>query len=135
VAQVPIATNPQTRPSRLFSSIPQYIRRSLAAIFRIYALYQPFRVFTGIGLVLFSGGVLLGIRYLYFVQIGQGRGHVQSVILAGVLLMLGLQAAVVGLLADLIGANRKLLQESLYRIRRLEMAARSAPEDDRCAPG
>lgn len=121
VEQVPIAVNPATRPSRLFKGIPQYVRRSLGTIFRVYAVYQPFRLFTGIGLALFTAGVLLGIRYVYFVSIGHGRGHVQSVILAGVLMTLGFQAGILGLLADLIGANRKLLQEVLYRVRKLEL--------------
>jgi glycosyltransferase involved in cell wall biosynthesis len=138
VTQVPIGVNPATRPSRLFKGIPQYIRRSLDTIFRIYAVYQPFRLFTGIGAVLFFAGVMLGVRYLYFISIGRGQGHVQSVILAGVLMILGFQAGILGMLADLIGANRKLLQETLYRVRRMELetqrdagaAAGDKPEPD-----
>lgn len=127
VAQVPIEVNLKTRPSRLFGSIPQYIARSLATIMRVYAVYQPLRLFSGVGTLLFTAGLFLGVRYLYLVALGQGKGHVQSVMLAGVLVILGFQAAMLGLLADLIGANRKLLQEALYRVRRLEM--RVAPED------
>lgn len=127
VAQVPIEVNLKTRPSRLFGSIPQYIGRSLATIMRVYAVYQPLRLFAGMGLALFAGGLLLGLRYLYLAGIGQGKGHVQSVVLAGVLVILGFQAAMLGLLADLIGANRKLLQETLYRVRRLET---QGPMDD-----
>ena len=135
VAQAPVKVNPKTRPSRLFKSIPQYVRRSLDTIFRIYAVYQPFRVFTGLGLAFFLAGILLGLRYLYFVHIGQGKGHVQSVMLAGVLLILGFQAAIVGLLADLIGANRKLLQEALYRVRRLELRTKDEAEGDTTTTG
>jgi len=134
VVQVPVRVNAQTRPSRLFRSVPQYIRRSLDTIVRIYTVYQPFRIFSGIGLTLLAGALLLGLRYLYFVQLGQGKGHVQSVILAGMLATLGFQAVIVGLLADLIGANRKLLQENLYRVRKLELAGGEA-KSKRQPPG
>ena len=120
VAQVPVRVNPKTRPSRLFRSIPQYIRRSVSTMLRVYAVYQPFKLFATMGAVLFAAGLALCVRYVYFVAIGQGKGHVQSVMLAGVLLILGFQSAVMGLLAELIGANRKLIQEILYRVRKAE---------------
>jgi glycosyltransferase involved in cell wall biosynthesis len=120
VAQVPVRVNPKTRPSRLFRSIPQYIRRSVMTMLRVYAVYQPFKLFAGMGTILFAAGIALCVRYLYFVAIGQGRGHVQSVMLAGVLLILGFQSVVMGLLAELIGTNRKMIQEVLYRVRKAE---------------
>jgi len=118
VAQVPIETNRQTRPSRLFKGIPQYTWRSLHTLFRIYALYEPLRFFTTIGLLLFLPGLALAARFLYYFLSGNGSGHVQSLILAAVLMLLGFQIVVVGLLADLIGANRKLLQTALLRLKR-----------------
>jgi hypothetical protein len=121
VAQVPVGVNPKTRPSRLFKSIPQYIRRSVMTMLRVYAVYQPFRLFSGVGAVLFTAGLILCARYIYFTALGQGRGHVQSVMIAGVLLILGFQSVVMGLLAELIGANRKLIQEVLYRVRKAEL--------------
>ncbi len=84
-------------------------------------MYKPLRVFTILGGLIGLGGIVLGIRYLYFVSMGQGAGHVQSVILAGVLFIVGFQVLLIGLLADLIGFNRRILEEALLRIRRLEL--------------
>jgi glycosyltransferase involved in cell wall biosynthesis len=122
VAQVPIQVNRKTRPSRLFKGMGQYITRSLGTMLRIYAVYQPLKLFATLGAALFGAGVVLGLRYLILARLGQGTGHVQSVMLAGVLMILGFQAVMLGLLADLIGANRKLLQDVVYRVRRLETA-------------
>lgn len=121
VKYVPIRTNPQTRPSRLIQSIPQYLAYSTTTILRIYTMYRPLRVFTAIGILMTLGGVALGVRFLYFYLIGQGSGHVQSLILAAVLLIIGFQIFLIGLIADLIGFNRKILEEVLYRLRRLEL--------------
>jgi len=120
IAQVPIQTNPQTRQSRLFSSIPAYIWQSLKTILRIYALYRPLRFFATVGLLLFLPGLALGIRFLYYYLTGDGAGHVQSLILAAVLMLLGFQIGIFGVLADLTGANRRLIQEALYRTKRQE---------------
>jgi len=128
VAEVPIQTNRNTRPSRLFKSIPGYIARSLGTIGRIYTLYRPLAFFTVIAVTLFALGLALGGRYLYFYFTGQGAGHVQSVIISGVLMMLGMQAFVVGIVADLIAANRKLMQDTLSRVR--ELQANGEPETD-----
>jgi len=115
IAQVPIQTNPQTRASRLFSSIPAYIWQSAKTILRIYALYRPLRFFATVGLLLFLPGFALGLRFIYYYITGNGAGHVQSLILAAVLMLLGFQILIFGVLADLIGANRKLIQETLSR--------------------
>jgi glycosyltransferase involved in cell wall biosynthesis len=120
VAEVPIGTNPKTRESRLFRSIPEYIRRSVGTILRIYALYEPLALFNLVAGILLAIGILLGIRYAYFMAIGEGTGHVQSVIVAALLLMLAAQAFALGLLADLIAANRKLIQDTRSRLREVQ---------------
>jgi len=129
VAEVPIDVNPKKRPSRLFRSIPQYIAKSLNTITRIYAVYEPFRFFGWIAALFILTGLVLSGRYLYFMAIGEGRGHVQSVVLAGVLLMVGFQVGVLGILADLIAANRKLLQDVLFRLRKEESARTKLDEE------
>jgi len=121
VEYVPIRTNPQTRPSRLIRSIPHYLAISSTTIVRSYTMYRPLRVFSIIGGLLITGGFLLGIRFLYYYIIGQGSGHLQSVVLAAVLLIVGFQVLLIGLVADLIGFNRKILEEVLYRLRSWEI--------------
>lgn len=124
VTHVPIEVNPETRPSRLFPGIPSYLLRSTATLVRIYALYEPLRVFTIIGLVLLSGGTVIGARFLYFYLADGGEGHVQSLILAAVLVLAGFQTVLIGLLADLIGSSRRMLEDTLLRVRRLELGNR-----------
>ena len=137
IAHVPVQTNARTRDSRLFDSIFSYIKKSAATIVRIYAMYEPLKVFTYIGLLVFSGGVALGIRFLYyFLFVDRGVGHIQSLILAAVLMIVGFQVVLIGLLADVISANRKLLEELVYRVRSLEMPAlkRSTPAERDAPP-
>lgn len=117
VTEVPIQVNPATRPSRLFRSIPEYLKRSLSTILRIYTLYEPLAFFTRAGTVLLGVAAIIGIRFLYFFFAGNGAGHVQSLIFAAVLAIMGFQMWVLGIVADLIAANRKLMQEMLYRSR------------------
>ncbi len=102
-----------------------FLANSTATILRAYTMYRPLRVFTLIGGLISAVGVALGLRYLVFYLRGQGAGHVQSVILAAVLLIVGFQVLLIGLLADLIGFNRRILEEALYRLRRLEMSQRT----------
>jgi glycosyltransferase involved in cell wall biosynthesis len=118
---VPIRTNEQIRPSRLIRSLPDYLANSSATIMRAYTMYRPLRVFTAISLLFLLGGLIGSGRFLYFYLIGQGAGHVQSLILSAVLLIVGFQIFLIGLVADLIGFNRKVLEEILYRLRRLEL--------------
>ena len=128
IAHVPIATNPRTRESRLFDSIFSYIKRSSATIVRIYAMYEPLKVFTYIGLTLFAAGFLISLRFLYYYATsftGGGR-YLQSLIYAAVLMIVGFQVVLIGLLADVISANRKLLEDLLYRVRSLEVPSRDA---------
>jgi glycosyltransferase involved in cell wall biosynthesis len=127
IAHVPVVTNPRTRESRLFDSIFSYIKRSSATIVRIYAMYEPLKVFTYIGMVLFSLGLALVVRFLYqyFTDFTGGGRYVQSLIISAVLMILGFYTALIGLVADLISANRKLLEDLVYRIRKLEIRERS----------
>jgi glycosyltransferase involved in cell wall biosynthesis len=129
IAHVPVATNPRTRESRLFDSIFSYIKRSAATIVRIYTMYEPLKVFTYIGLTMIGAGIAGGLRFLYFYAfVDKGIGHIQSLILSAVLMIVGFQVVVMGLLADVISANRKLLEDLVYRIRAIE-----APRADRGA--
>ena len=122
VTHVPIDVNAETRPSRLFPGIPSYVVRSGATLVRIYALYEPLRVFTVIGSVLLACGTALGVRFVFFFITEGGDGHIQSLILAAVLTLAGFQTIMVGLLADLIGSSRRMLEDALLRIRRIELS-------------
>jgi glycosyltransferase involved in cell wall biosynthesis len=115
---VPIGINEQTRPSRLMRSIPEYIRKSGVTIVRAYAMYRPLRVFATLGSILILLGLLPGIRFLYFYLTGDTVGHVQSLILSAVLIIVGFQIVLIGLVADVLAANRKMLEEVVYRLRR-----------------
>jgi glycosyltransferase involved in cell wall biosynthesis len=118
VGEVPIEVNAVSRPSRLFKSIPEYLRRSLATILRIYALYEPLAFFAWAGAMLLTIAAIIGIRFLYFFFVGNGAGHIQSLLFAAVLAIMGFQMWVLGIVADLIAANRKISQEILYQARR-----------------
>ncbi len=120
VVYVPVRTNPQTRPSRLMRNIPHYLANSTATILRAYTMYRPLRVFSLVGGVLIFLGLLLGLRFLYYYLTSNGAGHIQSVILAAVLLIVGFQVLLIGLVADLIGFNRMISEDTLYRVRKLE---------------
>jgi hypothetical protein len=118
---VPVKVNADLRPSRLVRSIPSYVWRSLIVICRIFVTYKPFVVFTATGLAISLAGVLLSARFLYYYFTDGGAGHVQSVILAALLLGVGFFLAVAGIIADLISVNRKLLERVEYRLRRMEL--------------
>ncbi|MBW7863127.1 MAG: glycosyltransferase family 2 protein [Candidatus Hydrogenedentes bacterium] len=121
ITSVPVRTNPDLRPSRLIHSIPAYLRRSLFTIARILMTYRPFRFFAIPGAGLFLLGTLPALRFLYFYSQGYGNGHIQS-LLFGILFMgTGAALVVVGLLADLVGVNRQLLEEVRWRLRRMEL--------------
>lgn len=121
---VPVRVNPQTRPSRLMKSMSHYIRSSSVAIVRAYTTYRPLRVFGWLGLAFIVAGLIPGLRFLWFFFVtGERTGHIQSLILTAILVIVGFQVLLIGLLADLLSSSRKLLEELLYRIRVLEMAA------------
>ncbi|MGQ9839304.1 MAG: glycosyltransferase family 2 protein [Anaerolineae bacterium] len=123
VVYVPVRTNPQTRPSRLIRSLTSFIALSAVTIVRFYTMYRPLRVFMTLGGILIAGGVALVLRFLYFFLFNQGAGHVQSLILAATLTIVGFQVCLIGLVADLIQMNRKMLEEILYRVRQRELQA------------
>lgn len=114
VVSVPIRVNGDLRPSRLVKSIPSYLKRSIFTIVRIFVIYQPARFFGIASAFLFGLGFLIGLRFLYFYLTGTGTGHIQSVILAGALMSMGFQCLLVAFLADVIAANRKLLEDIRY---------------------
>ncbi len=125
IAHVEVGTNPRTRPSRLFDSVLSYIKRSAATIVRVYAMYEPLKVFTYIGSIVFLAGFAMGLRSLYFYFTGSfDPGKVQSLILSAVLMIVGFQVILIGLLADVISGTRKLLEDLLYRVRSMELGAR-----------
>lgn len=117
---VPIRTNGELRPSRLFNSMFGYVKKSMLTILRAFMMYRPLMVFTVIGAIIFALGLAVGIRFLIFYFGGTGVGHIQSLILASTLLLLGFQTFIVGLLADIISANRKILEDVQYHVRRLD---------------
>jgi glycosyltransferase involved in cell wall biosynthesis len=127
VASIPVRTNPPERPSRLMRGIADYVRNSTITILRAYAMYRPMRVFFAIGAILFLTGALLGVRYIVLVYLlKSGTNNIQSLILAAILILMGFQSLLIGLVADLIAFNRKILEEILYRLRKM-----GDPLDDR----
>ncbi len=135
VAYVPVRTNAPTRPSRLMRNMRHFVAASGLTVVRAYTMYRPLRVFTALGGLAILGGAGLGVRFLvdYFTPPLGDSGHVQSLILAAVLLIVGFQVLLIGLVADLIGFNRKLTEEVLYRVRRLEQGGAVA-DDHGCEP-
>lgn len=137
---VPVTTNPQTRKSRLAKSIPHYLMNSGITIIRAYTMYRPLRTFVTIGMAFLIVGLVLGLRFLYFLIIGLSQGgaagHVQSLILAAILMIVGVQVCLIGLAADLIGFNRRLHERILYRLKCLDVgrdtaSSKSFPRDRR----
>ena len=109
MTSVPIRTNPELRKSRLFHSMFGYVKKSMVTILRAFMMYKPLKFFSIIGALVFLLGAVIGVRFLVFFFSGSGNGHVQSLILASTLMLLGFQTIIVGLQADLIAANRKIL--------------------------
>ena len=122
IAHVPVASNEDTRESRLFDSVFTYIKKSAATIVRIYAMYEPLKVFTLFGSLSFAAGFAISLRFVYYYLNGAGQGHLQSLILSAVLMIVGFQVLLIGLMADVISANRKLTEELLYRVRSMELS-------------
>ncbi len=127
VTSVPVGTNAKTRRSRLFTSIPSFVRQSLVTMIRMYAMYRPLRVFFYIGMALSITGALPILRFVYLYMSGQGDGHIQSLVLGGVLVILGSVTLLIGLVADLINFNRQLIEMTLEKVRRLELAKQAEP--------
>jgi glycosyltransferase involved in cell wall biosynthesis len=127
VVSVPVRVNGDLRPSRLIRSTPEYLWRSGTTIIRIFAINRPLRFFSGISVALMLPGIALGVRFLLHYARGFGSGHVQSLILAAVLIIAGVIAAAVGLLADLIAANRRILEQIEQDARLRALADRMRP--------
>ena len=126
MTSVPIRTNAETRPSRLFSSMWLYMKRSATVITRSFVMYSPLRFFSILGTILMLVGTVLGVRFLIYMGMGDGDGHIQSLILTAILLLGGFQTITIGLLGDTIAANRKIMEDMQYRIRKMDCA----PRDD-----
>lgn len=129
IENVPVRVNGDLRPSRLVKSIASYVRRSLVTIARIFMTYKPMKFFMVPGLIFSALGVLVGLRFVYLFAIGQGQGNVQSLILTAILILVGVQLALFGLLAELVGNNRKVLEDIQWRTRRMELDARTGPSE------
>ena len=121
ITHVPVATNENTRESRLFDSVFTYVKRSAGTIVRIYAMYEPLKVFTIAGLISFSSGFLIALRFVILYVNNEGQGNIQSLILSAVLMIMGFQVILIGLMADVMSANRKLTEELLYRVKSFEL--------------
>jgi len=131
ITSVPVRVNKELRPSRLVKSIPSYIKRSIVTIVRIFIIYRPFRFFGIIGVVIFSAGFLIGLRFLWKFFGGEGEGHVQSLILAGLLLSVGFQVLLIAVVADLLAANRRLIEDVRYKVAVLSQKENSGPRGDK----
>jgi hypothetical protein len=121
VSHVAVETNAKTRESRLFTSIPKFIERQLTTIVRMYTMYQPLRVFVLLGALITLIGLIPIVRFLIFYMMGDGNGHLQSLILGGVLTLLGIITFLIAILADLINFNRQLIEQTLEKVRRMEL--------------
>ena len=131
IHHVAVDTNPRTRPSRLFASLRSYIQRSAATIVRIYTMYEPLKVFTYIGSAVFLSGFIISLRFLYYYLLTpDASGKVQSLILSAVLMIVGFQIVMIGLVADVLSGTRKLLEDLLYRVRRMELGRHDRPGDN-----
>lgn len=120
ITSVPVRTNDELRKSRLFHSMGAYVKRSMITIIRAYMMYRPLTFFSVLGLIPFTGGFLIGLRFLIYWLKGSGSGHIQSLIFASTLMLLGFMTFIVGLQADVIANNRKILEDIQYRIRKSE---------------
>lgn len=120
IISVPIRTNPDLRPSRLVRSTRSYIQRSLGTIFRVFVTYRPLTLFMMAGGIFIVAGLFFGLRFVYFLFDGSGEGHIQSVVLTALCLILGFLMLMMGLIADLIAVNRKISERILLKIQQTE---------------
>jgi glycosyltransferase involved in cell wall biosynthesis len=127
IASVPVGTHRVARTSRLFRSTPHFVARSGETMARMYAMYKPLSTFFIIGAAIGLVGLVPILRFLYFFAVGQGAGHIQSLVLGGALVIIGVMALLIGLVADLINFNRQLIEITLEKVRRLEGAMGAGP--------
>lgn len=130
VVSVPVRTNPKARESRLVKNVPHFLGQQLATILRVYATYKALKVFLTLGLIIILPGLIGFLRFLFFYVTGRGQGHVQSLIFSTAALLVGLLVLLFGVIADLIGNNRKLIEKALYKIKKLELEKTERPEDE-----
>ena len=123
ITSVSVRTNAELRPSRLFHSTWEYVKKSMLTILRAYMMYKPLKTFTYFAVPPIVAGLMTGFRFLFFIARGRSGGHVQSLILACTLIIIGFLTFMIGLVADVIAANRKLLQDIQYHARRAEYDA------------
>jgi len=135
VEHVPIRTNPTTRESRLFPSMWAYVRRNATAIFRVYALYQPMRVFAWAASAVALPAAIIWGRFLFYFFSGEGGGHIQSLILGSTLMIIAVQLAALGVIGDILAGNRTLAQRTLERVRRVELSLGVGPSHYEPAAG
>jgi glycosyltransferase involved in cell wall biosynthesis len=135
VEHVPIRTNEQSRPSRLFPSMWSYVRRNAGSIFRVYSLYEPMRVFFIAATAVALPAAVIWVRFLYFFFVGEGEGHVQSLILGSTLMIISVQLAALGVLGDILAGSRVLQQRILERVRRVELTLGVEPSHYEPAAG
>ena len=121
IGNITISTNKVERPSRLFKSIPEYIKRSVVTMVRMYAMFNPFRLFLSLGSGFLFMGTLIGCRFIYYYLLVGSAGKIQSLILAAIFLIIGFQLLIIGIVADLISANRRLIEDTLLRVKRMEL--------------
>ena len=131
ITHIPIKSNPPVRKSRLFSSMPMYIKRQVVTIFRMYAMFQPLRVFFYLGIGLCTVGMFAIVRYLYFYFTGDGSGHIQSLIISSICVILGFMIFMIGIVADIISFNRQLIENTLFKVRKIEIKLNSWLGDDK----
>ncbi|HTB69355.1 MAG TPA: glycosyltransferase family 2 protein, partial [Solirubrobacteraceae bacterium] len=127
VDHVPVRTNPKTRESRLFPSMGAYVRRNAVSIFRIYAQYEPLRVFWSLALLIGLASLGVWIRFVVAYAEGNGKGHVQSLILGAVLFIAAVVLWALGVIGDLLAAQRVMTQRTFERVRRIELELGVAP--------
>lgn len=120
ITSVPIRTNPELRESRLFNSMFGYVKKSMMTIIRSFVMYKPFKFFLSLGSIIILFSIIFIIRFLFYFITGDGDGHVQSLILSSMLLIIGFLTIVMGLQADTIAANRKILEDIQYRVRKMD---------------
>jgi len=129
IVQIPIRTNKPLRKSRLFKSIPSYIRRSIATIIRMYTMFQPLKVFFSVGIIFFTFGFFGALRFMYYFFTAGGAGHVQSLVISSILIIIGFLLLMLGLIADIISFNRRLIEDILYRVKKIELDLKSDREN------
>lgn len=124
ITSVPVKTNPELRESRLFHSIWGYVKKSVLTILRALMMYKPLYCFTMVAIVPSLIGLAIGIRFMVYYFMGRGSGHTQSLMLACTLLIIGFITFVIGMLADVISANRKILEDVQYQVKKMEYEKR-----------